>query len=270
MCGRYAATKDPATIAREFDASDERAGEAAAGASPDYNVAPAKQVLTVVQRHPRDEDGSVLADEPALRQLRSMQWGLVPFWAKDPSIGNRMINTRAETAASKPAFRKALARRRCLLPADGWFEWRRGAAQAGRGRKQPYFMTPSDGSMLAFAGVWETWRDPEEPHDAAPKVTCSILTTDAVGPLADIHHRMPLVMGQHDWQRWLDPDLENVSELMSPPSMELVGTFEIRPVSERVNSVRNNGAELIERVEGESSAQAGAQTLFDAGKADAP
>src|SRR5262245_33623341 len=123
MCGRYSASKSPAKLVEEFGAADETAGKAR---EADYNVAPTKNVVTVVQRHPRDADGNLRAEEPTERTLRLMRWGLVPFWAKDPSVGNRMINTRAETATEKPAFRKALAKRRCLVPADGWYEWRRG------------------------------------------------------------------------------------------------------------------------------------------------
>lgn len=239
MCGRYAATKNPADLVKEFDAVDETDGKARA---EDYNVAPTKNVVTVVQRHPRDAEGHVLDEEPAVRSLRIMRWGLVPFWAKDPSVGNRMINTRAETATEKPAFRKALAKRRCLVPADGWYEWRRDGK-----KKEPFFMTGED---LAFAGLWESWRDPKERGtDAAaePLITFSIITTDAVGRLTDIHNRMPLLMAKDNWNTWLDPDREDVGELLTPPG-DLVDTLELRPISDRVNNVRNNGPELIERV----------------------
>lgn len=242
MCGRYAATKDPATLTEEFDATDETEGHAPPA---DYNVAPTKQVSTVVARHPRDEHGEVNEQEPARRLLRVMRWGLVPFWAKDRAIGNRMINTRAETAASKPAFRKPLARYRCLLPADGWYEWQRGAD----GTKQPFFMTTPDGSSVAFAGIWSSWRDPKGEPDAEPLLTCSVLTTDSVGQLTEIHDRMPLVLPREQWTRWLDPDTEDVSELLVPPPLALADALELRPVSDRVNNVRNNGPELLERVE---------------------
>ncbi|MGH3434228.1 MAG: SOS response-associated peptidase [Thermocrispum sp.] len=244
MCGRYAATKDPATLVKEFDAADNTEDLAP---PVDHNVAPTKNVVTVVQRHPRDADGVVQEDEPAQRQLRVMRWGLIPFWAKDRSIGAKMINTRAETASTKPAFRKALKRHRCLLPADGWYEWQRRGGP--KGSKQPFFMTPRDGSSLAFAGIWETWRDPKADDDAPPVVSCSVLTTDAVGPLADIHDRMPLVLPSHAWQRWLDPDLDEVGGMLEPPSLDLVHTLELRPVSDRVNNVRNNGPELLDRIE---------------------
>ncbi|GHF46531.1 putative SOS response-associated peptidase YedK [Amycolatopsis bartoniae] len=236
MCGRYAATKNPADLVREFDAVDETGGQAR---DADYNVAPTKNVVTVVQRHPRDADGQVLADEPPVRSLRVMRWGLVPFWAKDPSVGNRMINTRAETATEKPAFKKALARRRCLVPADGWYEWRK----TGK-KKEPFYMTGPD---LAFAGIWESWRDPKN-DEADPLITFSIMTTDAIGRLTDIHDRMPLLMPKDSWASWLDPDRDEVGELLTPPG-ELVDTLELRPISDRVNNVRNNGPELLDRVE---------------------
>ncbi len=259
MCGRYVATKDPATLTQEFDALDETGGDAP---PVDHNVAPTKQVLAVVQRYPRDADGEVLHDEPAARQLRVMRWGLVPFWAKNPSIGSKMINTRSETASTKPAFRKALSRHRCLLPADGWFEWQRRPTAEGKSRKQPFFMTAADGSSLAFAGIWETWRDPRN-SDALPLVTCSVLTTDAIGQLTEIHDRMPLVLQRGQWSGWLDPDRADVSALLEPPSLEWVDTFEIRPISDRVNNVRNNGPGLLERFEGAN--QLDEQALFDTG-----
>jgi putative SOS response-associated peptidase YedK len=236
MCGRYAATKNPAALVQEFDAVDETHGQAR---DADYNVAPTKNVVTVVQRHPRDAEARVLAEEPAVRSLRVMRWGLVPFWAKDPAIGNRMINTRAETATEKPAFKKALARRRCLVPADGWYEWRKTGKQ-----KEPFYMTGAD---LAFAGIWESWRDPKN-ADAGPLITFSIITTDAIGRLTEIHDRMPLLMGKDNWGGWLDPDRTDVGDLLAAPR-DLVDTLELRPISDKVNNVRNNGLELLERVE---------------------
>lgn len=240
MCGRYAAKKDPATLADEFDAVD-ATGPGYPG--PDYNVAPTKQVCTVVERHPR-EDGGKPDGTRTERSIRLMRWGLVPHWAKDPSVGNRMINTRAESAAEKPAFKSALRTRRCLLPADGWYEWRRDGKA-----KQPYYMTSMDGSSLALAGIWSTWRPKDAEAGEPPLVTCSILTTDAVGPLAEVHDRMPLVLPPAAWQRWLDPDRDDVAELLVPPAGEIVAGLELRPVSGEVNNVRHNGPMLLERVE---------------------
>ncbi|GLZ38460.1 SOS response-associated peptidase [Actinokineospora sp. NBRC 105648] len=236
MCGRYAAAKDPATLAAEFDAIDTMGDQAP---DLDYNVAPTKNVVTVVQRHPRDADGAVDRSTTE-RTLRVMRWGLVPAWAKDSGGGAKMINARSETAAGKPAFKKSLAERRCLIPADGWYEWRRDKTS-----KQPFFTTPRDGGSLAMAGLWTTWRDQDDP--AKPiLITCAVLTTDAVGPLAEVHDRMPLLLGRDAFARWLDPDSREVSELLAPPSLDLVDALEIRPVSQAVNSVRNNGPELLE------------------------
>ncbi|ANN15376.1 hypothetical protein SD37_06710 [Amycolatopsis orientalis] len=248
MCGRYAATKDPAALIDEFAAVDLTEGRI----RTDHNVAPTKDVVTVVQRHPRDADGAVLEDEPAVRSLRMMRWGLVPFWAKDPGIGSKMINTRAETAKEKPSFKKAVSARRCLVPADGWYEWRRDGKE-----KQPFFMTGPDDASLAFAGIWESWR-PKDDKDADPLITFSVITTDSVGRLTDIHHRMPLLMPREKWDTWLDPDLPDVTDLLVPPPVELVDTIELRPVSSLVNNVRNNGPELLERVE-----PAGDSALFE-------
>jgi putative SOS response-associated peptidase YedK len=252
LCGRYASTKDPAKLAAEFDAVDATEGEAP---GPDHNVAPTKRVVAVVERHVRDHDGE--ADPQATeRSLRVLRWGLVPHWAKDRSIAAKMINARAESVASKPAFRSSLARRRCLVPADGWFEWKR-----EDGRKQPFFMTRTDGASLAFAGIWSTWHDPAADGDAPPLVTMAVLTTEAVGVLGEVHDRMPLLLDPTQWARWLDPSATDVAELLRPPAEDSVAALELRPVSSAVNSVRNNGPELVARYAPEP--EAGATTLFD-------
>ena len=248
MCGRYASIRDPATLAVEFDALD-----ATDGAAPraDYNVAPTKPVFSVVTRHSRDAQGSPDPDH-TVRSIRVMRWGLVPHWAKDPSVGSRMINARAESAATKPAFRDAVARRRCLLPADGWYEW-----QAAPGtRKQPFFITPADGSGLALAGLWSTWRpaDVSESKPVPPLVTCTVVTTEAVGPLAEIHDRMPLILPTPAWAAWLDPDSDDPRQLLAPPPAQVVDALELRPVSTAVNNVRRGGPELVERIDPEQPA----------------
>jgi putative SOS response-associated peptidase YedK len=239
VCGRYASTKNPAKLAAEFDAVDTTGEDAP---RPDYNVAPTKQVVSVVTRHPRDADGKPEPDATQ-RSLRVMRWGLIPHWAKSKSIGAKMINARSDTAGTKPAFRTSLAKRRCILPADGWFEWRRDPSG-----KQPFFMHNTDGSSLALAGLWSTWRDPEADPDAPPLVTCAVLTTDAVGQLATIHDRMPLLLGQDAWANWLDPDRSDVADLLGEPNRDLIDSLELRPVSDKVNSVKNNGPELLEQV----------------------
>jgi putative SOS response-associated peptidase YedK len=249
VCGRYAATKDPATLAAEFDALDATEDHAPPA---DYNVAPTKDVVAVVQRHPRDDDGE---PDPSttVRSLRVMRWGLVPVWAKDMSIGSRMINARSEKAATTSAFRTSVAKRRCLIPADGWYEWKR----EGKA-KQPFFMTRPDGKSLAMAGLWSVWRNPAE-EDGPPVISAAVLTTDAIGQLADIHDRMPLLMTEDAWASWLDPDADDVTELLgTPPSMDLVESLELRPVSTRVNNVRNNGPELLAPEEEKADL-----TLFD-------
>jgi putative SOS response-associated peptidase YedK len=232
MCGRYAMTRNPAALAAEFGAADET--DAAAGA--DYNVAPSKDVSAVAERHRSGEEGRV---------LRTMRWGLVPHWASEAAIGARMINARAETVAEKPAFRSSVRTRRCILPADGWYEWARGAA----GPKQPYFMTWRDSAAsVALAGIFAVWRDPAAGEAAAPLVTCAVITTEAGGQLADVHPRMPLVLGESSWGQWLDAARGDVSELLVPPPAALLAALECRPVSRRVNNVANNDAGLLEAV----------------------
>lgn len=239
MCGRYASVKDPGRLAVEFDAFDATGGDVGAA---DYNVAPTKDVLTVVQRHPRDAEGQRDSSRTE-RSIRLMRWGLVPKWAEDPSIGNRMINAKSETVTTKPAFRSAIRYYRCLLPVDGWYEWRRDS-----GTKQPYFMTSTDDSSLALAGLWATWRDPRA-EGRSPLVSCSVLTAEAVGQLTDVHERMPLVLPNSAWSRWLDPDVEDVTGLLQPPAPGLVDGLELRPVSSEVNNVRNNRPELLDRID---------------------
>ena len=250
MCGRYALAKDPATLAEEFDAvdhvSDGTSGPASASggawAGPEYNVAPTLTVPAVVDRHPRDADGT---PDPARveRSLRPMRWGLVPGWAKDVAVGNRLINARAETIVEKPAFRRAAAARRCLLPIDGWFEWLR-EGTGKEARKTPYFMTLPSGASMALAGLWETWRPAGS--DDGPLVSTTVVTVDSAGPLAEIHHRMPLVLPAQRWADWLDPDRADPTELLVPPPPELLAEIEMRQVSSKVNNVRHHGPELVE------------------------
>jgi putative SOS response-associated peptidase YedK len=235
VCGRYAAATDPATLAAEFDALD-MVGSGADYPAANYNVAPTDPVVAVVQRHPRDAEGA--ADKTTTeRTLRVMRWGLVPAWSKDASGAARMINARSESVTTKPAFKKSLASRRCIIPADGWYEWRRDGKV-----KQPFYTSSGDGSSLAMAGVWTTWR---AAPDAPILITCSVLTTNAIGKPAEIHDRMPLLLAPADWAHWLDPDAEDVADLLAPPTEDLVAALDMRPVSTAVNSVRNNGPDLL-------------------------
>lgn len=212
---------------------------------PDYNVAPTKDVYAVVERVPRGADPGV----PPERQLRVLQWGLIPSWAKDPSIGHRMINARVETVADKPAYRRAFAARRCLLPADGYFEWYPSddLTPAGKPRKQPFFIRPRDGGVLAMAGVYEIWRDPTKAADDPGRFrwTVTIITTEAEDSLGQIHDRMPMMVEPGRWEQWLDPrggDREGLLALLAPAAP---GRLEAIAVSTLVNNVRNNGPELL-------------------------
>lgn len=228
MCGRYVQVSSPELLAERFRVDEVAVGEPLAA---DYNVAPRAQVLTVVQRAPEH------------RVLEQMGWGLVPSWATDPKIGDRMINARAEGIAEKPAFKRAFRRHRCILPADGFYEWQ---VVPGRARKQPMFVHPRDGEPLAFAGLWEVWRDPQDP-DAPWSRTCVIVTTRANTLLAPVHDRMPVILPESSWDTWLDPDNEDVEALaglLVPVSDEVI---EMWPVATLVNSARNNGPELVER-----------------------
>lgn len=243
MCGRYASSREPDDLVDEFDVAVSLVG---AGLPADYNVAPTKEVYAVLERPPAPE-----RDRPeAERQLRVLTWGLVPSWAKDPGIGSRMINARTETVAEKPAFRKAFATRRCLLPADGYYEWYAGAPDArGKPRKQPFFIHPSDGGVMAMAGLYEIWRDPAKPDDAEDRFrwTCTILTTTAEDELGRIHDRSPVLVDGADRAAWLDPTLPGteVAGLLRPPAP---GRLRAHPVSTAVGNVAHNGPGLVEPI----------------------
>lgn len=227
---------------------------------PDYNVAPTKNVYVVMERRRCDgSDASGAEHVPSStdvpRQLRIARWGLVPSWAKDLSIGSRMINARLETLGHKPAFRRAFVKRRCLLPADGYFEWYTPAETSdaprtknGRPRKQPFFIKPHDGSSLAMAGLYEWWLPPGAERDApdAWLLSTVIVTTEAADPLGHIHDRMPVVVPRTRWDEWLDPDVSDtrrVQEMLAPAASQPLVAY---PVSVAVNDVRNNGARLVE------------------------
>ncbi len=273
MCGRYASARRRIELLEEFRIERDHVSEPL---EPDYNVAPTKRVYAVVTREARPSEDAEAAAEAAeaapdgtaaapaaarsgvARELRVVRWGLVPFWAKDPKIGSRLINARAETVASKPAFRHAFRRNRCLLPADGYYEWQRpdGSSQdepggRGSGPKQPYFITRGDGGPLAFAGLYELWRDPELPddHERAWLWTSTIITTSAPDDLGRIHDRMPMVIEPDRWADWLDPAATDPADLAALLAPAASGGLVSYPVSTAVNSVRNNGPELIKRIE---------------------
>jgi putative SOS response-associated peptidase YedK len=278
MCGRYASARKRIELLEEFSVQRDKVAEPL---QPDYNVAPTKPVYAVVDRAETASDDDIGAGGTAAggvgtggpgtgtgaaeRELRVMRWGLVPFWAKDVRIGSRMINARAETVAEKPAFRRAFAKRRCLLPANGYYEWQQQAGAA----KQPIYISRSDGRPLAFAGLYELWRDPavarEDPD--AWLWTATIITTSAPDELGMIHDRMPMIIDPGSWADWLDPasnDAADLRALLVPAAASGLVTY---PVSTAVNSVRNNGPQLIEPVSAGSAAPlaAAARSLRDGG-----
>jgi len=256
MCGRYASARSRIELLEEFVVQRDRVDEPL---TPDYNVAPTKPVYAVMTRKSR-QDRQPAADlaqsgppdsaPAAARELRIVRWGLVPSWAKDISIGSRMINARSETVSEKPSFRNAFARRRCLLPADGYYEWQQPPAGT-KGPKQPYFICRPDHGVLAFAGIYELWRDRSMPENdpAAWLWTAAVITTTAPDELGEIHDRMPMVIDRASWGDWLDPansDAADVRALLAPAAAHGLITY---PVSLAVNSVRNNGPELVKEAE---------------------
>ncbi|GAA2602186.1 SOS response-associated peptidase [Streptomyces axinellae] len=269
MCGRYAASRGAEDLVGLFGIETWDPAETLA---PDWNVAPTKQVHAVLERPLKGSD-----DPRPVRQLRVLKWGLVPGWAKSPDMGVKMINARAETVHEKPAYRRPFTARRCLLPADGYYEWVTAQGelkleQEGRkkrSRKQPYFVAPDEGAgagpVMAMAGLYEFWRDKTLPddHPQAWWATCTVVTTEAeTAPLAnageagesaprslaDIHPRMPLMLPPDRWDAWLDPartDSGSLRELLAPPPE---GLMRAHPVSTDVSNVRNNGPELLKEL----------------------
>ncbi|MEU6021749.1 SOS response-associated peptidase [Micromonospora sp. NPDC047134] len=222
MCGRYATTRSSGDLSGIFEAVDETAGDLVA----DYNVAPTDRVPLV------------RLDPQGHRALSAGRWGFLPAWSRSPANAARMINARAETVATSRAYAPAFARRRCLVPADGWYEWVRRPG----GAKQPYYMTSVQEPVLAFAGIWSTWEAP-----SGPLLTFSVLTTAALGELAEVHDRMPLLLPPQRWATWLGSSEEPTS-LLAPPPLDWLAGIEIRPVGTAVGNVRNDGPELIARV----------------------
>ena len=249
MCGRYAVTTDPARLAAEIDARDEVTGTDVAETfgDPNYNVAPTTTVMTVVDRRDRNAPDGDLA-----RRVRAMRWGLVPPWTTELGKGPVLFNARAESLAEKSAFRGSLRGKRALIPMDGWFEWKPGpAGPNGKPTKIPFFMSPDDGTRLFMGALWAAWRPAEARaagDDSAWVSSTTIITTDAVGALTDVHHRMPLIMPAEYWDAWLDPDAPVDPALLAPPAADLVDRIAIREVSPAVNRVANNGPELLDPV----------------------
>ena len=217
MCGRYTLKTPAGVLTERFDIE-----ESSTSISSSYNIAPTQQVATVLA-----ENGK--------RKLEMLHWGLIPSWAKDPEVGNRMINARAETVAEKPSYRKAFQERRCLILADGFYEW-----QKTDNGKQPFYIRMEDESPFAFAGLWESWRNGREIR------SCTIITTAPNELAASIHNRMPVILHPEDYDMWLDPDFderEPLTSLLKPFPAEAMEAY---PVSRRVNNPANNDAGVVE------------------------
>lgn len=249
MCGRFVSARKRLELLEEFAVERDRVAD---DRSPDYNVAPTKRIYAVLEHADKaekaDKDSATLPNEPPARELRLLRWGLVPSWAKDAAGGARLINARAETVGVKPSFRSAFARRRCIIPADGYYEWQ---ATAGRKVKQPFYIYRADGRLLCFAGIYELWRDGAVPpdHEDAWLWTASIITTDATDEIGKIHDRTPMVIEPESWADWLDPannDKALLMAMMLPATSSGASGLTSHPVSTAVNSVRNNGPDLIE------------------------
>ena len=238
MCGRYGASWGVDDLVEQYEIQVVDDG---AALPADYNVAPTKPVCAVVQRRER----GAAEEEPPVRRLMALRWGLVPSWAKEPSIGSRMINARVETAPEKPAFRQAFARRRCLLPADGYYEW-----MGEKGHKRPYFIRAKSGGGLAMAGLYEFWRDPARDREdpAAWLATCTILTTSASDSIGHIHDRQPLFVEPPHYAAWLAPEAADTAALTALLTPSLGPGLEAYAVSTEVNDVRNGGPHLVESV----------------------
>ena len=226
MCGRFVQASAPTLLTEQFEVDEVLIEH---DPQPRYNIAPRTEVLTIFERDAR-------------RLIGPMRWGLVPSWARDVGIGDRLINARAETLAEKPAFRHAFARRRCIIPADGFYEWQ---TLVG-GKKRPMYIHARSGAPLAFAGLAEAWHDRSDATGRWLR-SCTVITTDANATVAPIHDRMPAMLDARDWDLWLDRDVtesEAVASLLIPAPDDLL---ELWPVSTRVNSTRHDDPALIER-----------------------
>jgi putative SOS response-associated peptidase YedK len=230
MCGRYRLSRRKQVVEEYFDTvSDEP------NWNPRYNIAPT-QPIPIIRQSPK---------EP-VREMSLIRWGLIPSWARDPSISAKMINARSETAGTKPAFRDPLTSRRCLVPADGFYEWKR----AGKA-KQPYCFEVNDGELFAFAGLWDRWKDPSGQWVKS----CSILTTTPNAVTSAVHDRMPVILDRADYDLWLDPgftDVTAVSEMLKPFDARLMRSY---PVSTRINHAANDDEECAKPVEIETRPQ---------------
>jgi putative SOS response-associated peptidase YedK len=255
MCGRYASSSRPQDLVEVFDVAQDRTDQQSRSVlatpqsppagQPDFNIAPTKAAPVVLSRAVGEEGDSVVT-----RQLRLLTWGLVPSWSADVRVGLRMTNARSESLLGKSSFARAAAFRRCLVPADGWYEWQVSPTALdakGRPRKQPFFIHRGDGALLAMAGLYEFWRDKALAQDDPDSwlTTFTIITTAAEPGLDRIHDRQPLVLEAKDWDDWLDPTQTDLSRVRAHLEFAQPGRFDAYPVALTVNSSRNNGEQLL-------------------------
>jgi putative SOS response-associated peptidase YedK len=255
MCGRYASSSRPEDLVEEFEIDEDHTAQFARSilvapqsppaGEPDFNMAPTKQAPVILTRASRGE-----ADAEPTRQLRLLTWGLVPSWSKDVKVGLRMINARSETLLEKSSFATAAAARRCLVPADGWYEWQVSPTSIdtkGKPRRQPFFVHRSDGATLAMAGLYEFWRDKslDEDDPNAWLTSYAIITSAAEPGLDRIHERQPLVLERDDWADWLDPRQRDLVTVKGHLESSKPGRFDAYPVGMAVNSSGNNGQQLL-------------------------
>ena len=236
MCGRYASTSSSKELQSFFDTM-QTVGDAL---PPSYNVAPTQPVRVILERTPREEP-----DAEPQRQLRTVQWGLLPAWSKDRKMASKLINARSETVTEKPSFRSSASKRRAIIPANGYYEWMKSEA----GSKIPYFLHSED-DILAMAGLYELWPDPELPEDDPNKWvwTCTVLTRPATDATGHIHDRSPLILLESFWEHWLDPNLTDKGEVQAMINSVPEPHLEPYEVSTAVNSPRNNDPSLLEPV----------------------
>ena len=218
MCGRFSLTASGETIAQQFDLAE----------VPDipkrYNIAPTQAVATVVSKD---------------QKYQPMRWGLIPHWAKDSKIGSRLINARVETVTEKPSFRNLIKQKRCLVIADGYYEW-----QSQKGRKQPYYFQVGEHQPFAFAGLWDTWRSPD-----GEIISCTLLTTDASAEVSPVHHRMPVIVPPQAYSQWLDPNITDPEAVLPLLNSDIYQSLSSYPVSAVVNNPTKDSAECVQPVE---------------------
>ncbi len=221
MCGRFVQFSSIRTLESIFPIDS-----AAENITPNYNIAPTQEVLALIHRNER--------------RLEKFRWGLVPSWSKDLKAASRLINARSETASQKPSFRAAFKRRRCLIMADGFYEW-----HGEKGRKQPFFITLPTKRPFGFAGLWETWQGKDNAENEILYKSCTILTTAAGESINPIHHRMPIILQSEAYSAWLDPKIEDVDRLETILQNHQVRNLSYYPVSKQVNRVQNNSMDCI-------------------------